>query len=310
MQDIVTLTMNPSLDLATEVARVRPGQKLRCAPALRDPGGGGINVARAVHKLGGRALAVYPNGGAAGAQIQTLLDQEQVSQSPISIEGIVRENFLVRDQENDQNFRFVLPGPDLSEEEQQNIIDRLGQLEANFLVASGSLPGNVAVDFYARLAQRAQERQIKVVLDTSSSQAVRAACEQGVYLLRNNFHEFCELTGAEPENSAEIEELAKQMVGQGGVDVLVITLGAEGALACDSEKRIYRAKSPSVKVVNPRGAGDSFVAAFVLKLTQTQSLAQALPYAVAAGAAAQLTPGTELVRREDVERLYAEIYVP
>jgi 6-phosphofructokinase 2 len=309
MQDIVTLTMNPSLDLATEVAQVRPNQKLRCAPALRDPGGGGINVARAIHKLGGQALAVYLNGGAAGVQIQHLLDGEKVSQLQIPIEGIVRENFLVRDQESDQNFRFVLPGPNLSEEEQQNIIDKLGQLEANFLVASGSLPGNVAMDFYARLAQRVQDRQMKFVLDTSSADAVRAACEQGIYLLRSNFREFCELIGDEPKSSAELEERAKQMVDRGGVEVLIITRGSEGALLCDNKKRIYRAKSPQVKVVNPRGAGDSFVAALILKLTQTQSLSQALPYAVAAGAAAQLTPGTELARCEDVERLYAEIHV-
>jgi 6-phosphofructokinase 2 len=307
MQDIVTLTMNPSLDLATEVERVKPGQKLRCAPAQRDPGGGGINVARAVHKLGGQALAVYPNGGAAGAQIQTLLDQEQISQSPISIEGIVRENFLVRDQENDQNFRFVLPGPHLSEAEQQKIIDRIDQLEATYLVASGSLPSNVPLDFYARLAQFAQDRQIKLILDTSSSEAVRAACKQGVYLLRNNFHEFCELTGGEPENSMELEERAKQMVDQGGVEMLVITLGSDGALLCDNEKNLQRAKAPPVNVNNPRGAGDSFVAAMVLKLSQKQPPLEALRYAVAAGAAAQLTPGTQLIRHEDVERLYAQI---
>lgn len=307
MQEIVTLTMNPSLDLATEVAQVQPNQKLRCARASRDPGGGGINVARAIQKLGGQALAVYLNGGAAGAQIQTLLDNEQVSQLPIPIEGIVRENFLVRDREKDQNFRFVLPGPNLSEQEQQNILDKFRQLDAQFLIASGSLPGNVPLDFYARLAAVAQSQQVKFVLDTSSSNAVRAACKQGVYLLRSNFREFCELTGGEPENSTELEERVKQMVDQGGAEVLIITLGSEGALLCHRKKGFHRAKAPQVDVVSPRGAGDSFVAAFVIKLTQTQSLAQALRYAVAAGAAAQLTPGTELVRREDVERLHAQI---
>lgn len=306
MQDIVTLTMNPSLDLATEVEGVKPDQKLRCAPAQRDPGGGGINVARAVHKLGGQALAVYPNGGAAGAQIQILLDQEQVSQLPIPIDGVVRENFLVRDTENGHNYRFVLPGPSLSAEEQQRIVDHIAQLETDFLVVSGSLPSTMSVDFYARLAQLARKRQTKFVLDTSSSEAVQAACEQGVYLLRNNYHEFCQLTGGDPEDVSEIEERAKQMIDRGGVDILVITLGADGALLCDNEKNIQRAKSPPVEVVNPRGAGDSFVAALVLKLTQNQSFAQALRYAVAAGAAAQLTPGTELVRHDDVERLYAQ----
>jgi 6-phosphofructokinase 2 len=236
-----------------------------------------------------------------------LLDNEQVAQLSIPIEGIVRENFLVRDQQNDQNFRFVLPGPHLSEAEQQNIIDKLGQLEANYLVASGSLPDSVPSDFYARLAALAQDHQMKFVLDTSSADAVRAACQQGVYLLRSNFREFCELSGGEPENSAELEERAKRMVDQGGVEVLIVTIGSEGALLCDSEKHIERAKAPPVKVVSPRGAGDSFVAALVLKLSQKQPPAQALRYAVAAGAAAQLTPGTELIRRKDVEELHAQI---
>jgi 6-phosphofructokinase 2 len=307
MQDIVTLTMNPALDLATEVAQVKPGQKLRCAPAQRDPGGGGINVARAVHKLGGQALAVYPNGGATGAQIQTLLDLEHVSQLPIPIEGIVRENFLVRDQENNQNYRFVLPGPHLSVAEQQNIIDKLAQLDTHILVASGSLPGNVPDDFYARLAHLAQQQKLKLVLDTSSSEAIRSAYEQGVFLLRNNFHEFCELTGSEPKNSSELEERAQQMVDQGGVEMLIITMGSAGALLCDANKRLYRAKPPQVNVVNPRGAGDSFVAAFVLGLTQQKPLDQTLRYAVAAAAAAQLTPGTELVRRNDVEELQSQV---
>lgn len=306
MKSIATLTVNPSIDIATEVERLVPGQKLRCAPPRREPGGGGINVARALHKLGGRTTAVYPLGGASGELLRQLLNEQQIEQVPILIGGENRQNFLVHESANAQNYRLVLPGPELKKQEWQGLLTKLDELQADYIVASGSLPRGVPVDFYARLAERVNRTQTRLILDTSSMEAIRAAFQAGLYLLRLNFREFCKLSGGEPESTAERDQRATQLIADGGVQLLIVTLGAEGALLC-SKDGIVQAGAPAVEVVSPRGAGDSFVAAFVYKLAQERPLEEALRYAVAGGAAAQLTPGTELLRRHDVETLYEQV---
>ena len=167
MGTIVTLTMNPALDIATSTDRVIPTHKLRCSPPRYDPGGGGINVARAVHALGGDTVAIFPVGGPAGEMIHHLLDQEDVRHYPIAIAGFTRESLAVEDRQTGEQFRFSLPGPKVSEADQERCLDQLsaGAAEVDFIVASGSLPLGVREDFYARLAQLAQMLGKRFVLD-------------------------------------------------------------------------------------------------------------------------------------------------
>jgi 6-phosphofructokinase 2 len=161
----------PALDIATSTARVEPAHKLRCAPPRYDPGGGGINVARAVHALGGDAVAIFPVGGPAGAMIHHLLDQEGVRHHPIAIAGFTRESLAVEDRQTREQFRFILPGPEVSEADQERCLDQLSELaaEATYIVASGSLPLGVREDFYARVAGLAQRLGKRMVLDTSGA---------------------------------------------------------------------------------------------------------------------------------------------
>jgi 6-phosphofructokinase 2 len=92
---ILTLTMNPALDIATTTERLVPAHKLRCTPPLYDAGGGGINVARAITALGGKAVAIFPAGGAAGEMIRTLLGREKVKFHAIALAGFTRESLAV-----------------------------------------------------------------------------------------------------------------------------------------------------------------------------------------------------------------------
>ena len=107
---IATLTMNPALDLSTAADRVLPEHKLRCEQPRYHPGGGGINVARAVVRLGGDAVAVYPAGGPPGDLIDLLMEQEQVPRHVVGVPGWTRESITVREQSTGAHFRFVLPG--------------------------------------------------------------------------------------------------------------------------------------------------------------------------------------------------------
>ena len=113
MPALITLTLNPALDLATTTDHVAPTHKLRCGPVQRFAGGGGINVARVLHRLGADVCAWALAGGAAGTQVRQLLAAEGVPTLLQPISGDTRENFSVVETTTSQEFRFVLPGPTL-----------------------------------------------------------------------------------------------------------------------------------------------------------------------------------------------------
>jgi 6-phosphofructokinase 2 len=303
----MTLTMNPAIDVSASVEYVVPDHKLRCGSPTYEPGGGGINVARAVRKLGGAALALFPAGGPAGALLGTLLDAEGVPHRTFPITGWTRENTNVTERVTRRQFRFVMPGPTLHEREWQSILEHLSATAPapGYLVASGSLPPGVPVDFYARLARLASGRGIKLVLD-ASGEPLRRALDEGVHVLKPSLREFEELTGEPGCEESRLPGLARRLVDAGRCEILILSLGPRGVFWLSSSGR-GRLVSPTVPVRSSVGAGDSMVAGVVLSLAQGRPLADAVRVGVAAGAASVMNPGTELCRAEDVERFYAEV---
>jgi len=303
MSAIVTLTMNPALDIATATERIEPSRKLRCEAPRYDPGGGGINVARAVHMLGGDALAVFPAGGASGEMIRGFLDAEGVPQAVVPVAGITRESLAVVEQCSGQQYRFLLPGPALGEHDQERCLDALAAAAqgAGFVVASGSLPPGVPDDFYARVARVAQDCDARFVLDSSGDALTHA--DGGIFLIKASLHELEHLHGATLAGNAEQEGAARAVVAAGRCEVLVVSLGAAGALLATGEG-CWRFPAARVAALSSIGAGDSMLAGMLVGLVRGWPLAEATRFGVAAGAAALLRPGTELCRREDTERLY------
>jgi 6-phosphofructokinase 2 len=306
MGTILTLTMNPALDIATSTDRVIPTHKLRCSPPRYDPGGGGINVARAVHALGGDAVAIFPVGGPAGEMIPHLLEQEGVRHHLIAIGGFTRESLAVEDRQSGEQFRFILPGPEISEADQERCLDQLSAVaaEADFIVASGSLPLGVRVDFYARVAQLAEMLGKRFVLDTSGAALKQAG--RGIYLLKPSLRELQDLVGREIGGPSEQEKAAREVIEQGRSEIIVLSLGAEGAFLATAQGCERFAAVP-VDAKSTVGAGDSMLAGVVLGLSREMPLREAVRFGVAAGAAALLGSGTELCRRSDVERLYQPV---
>ena len=306
MGTIVTLTMNPALDIATSTDRVVPTHKLRCSPPRYDPGGGGINVARAVQALGGDAVAIFPVGGPAGEMITHLLDQEGVPHHSIAIAGFTRESLAVEDRQTGEQFRFILPGPEVSERDQERCLDRLSVVaaEAAYIVASGSLPLGVRENFYARVADLAQRLGKRFVLDTSGAALKQAG--HGIYLLKPSLRELQDLVGREIGTPFEQEKAAREVIERSRSEIVVLSLGAEGALLVTVEECERFAAVP-VKARSTVGAGDSMLAGIVLGLSRALPLREAVRFGLAAGAAALLGSGTELCRRSDVERLYRPI---
>lgn len=309
MTDLLTVTPNPALDIATSTDRVMDTHKLRCTAAIIHPGGGGINVARVMQRLGGDCLALYPAGGINGLQLQQMLAQEQVRSHCIAIAGQTRESFSVHETSSGRDFRFVLPGPMLTPPEWQACLDDVSALDRfpPYLVASGSLPPGVPLDFYARLARLAKARGSRVVVDTSGP-ALAAALAEGVYLIKPSLRELRELTGQPLASEPEWCEAAQHIIRQGQAQVVALSLGEDGALLVTADQAL-RARSLPVKVASAIGAGDSFVGGLIWALSRQAGLAQAFRYGMAASAAALLTAGTALCQAADVERLQREVSI-
>ena len=298
---IITLTMNPAIDKSSEVRHVVAERKLRCRPPSFEPGGGGINVSRAIRNLGGRSLAVYPSGGAPGQLFRELLDNDGINHHSLPVKNRTRQNLVIYETDTGQQFRFGMPGPELFRNEWQACLDMIfGQPpDTGFLVASGSLPPGVPDDFYAWLAVRCREKNIRLILDTSK-QPLCSAVEKGVFLIKPNLNELDTLAGRRLQNETDRESLACSLVEQKKSQYVVVSLGAAGVLAVSTDG-VRRLRAPTVDIKSKVGAGDSAVAGITLKLAEGRPFMDAVRYGMAAGAAAVMTPGSALCRRPDTE---------
>lgn len=309
MSDIVTLTVNPAIDIFVNVERVEPTHKLRCSPPRRDPGGGGINVARAAHRLGSDVTAIYPTGGAIGKLLHKLVEREGIASvvTPSHVE--TRENFTAYERASGEQFRFVLPGVALHRAEWEAILDKLSSLPAppRYVVASGSVPPGVPENFFAQAVRRAKALGARTAVDTSGL-ALKAALEEGVTLIKPNLVELTEFVSAPLDSEAERLAACRALASGGGAEIVALTLGDNGALLVTA-RQAWRAQAPPIEVASTVGAGDSFLGGLVASLAGGAGLAQAFRMAVAAGTAAALTPGNELCREEDVRRLLPEIRI-
>ncbi|HWV57614.1 MAG TPA: 1-phosphofructokinase family hexose kinase [Longimicrobiales bacterium] len=310
MDTILTLTLNAAIDLGTSVDLVIPERKLRCALPRRDPGGGGINVARVAHRLGVDVCALYLAGGFTGDRVQRMLEEEGVPQRRIPIGGTTRENVIVWENSSGQLYRFGMPGPQVTREEWVRCLLEVESYEPapTYLVASGSVPPGVPADFYARLAEIARDRNARLIVDTSG-EALAEALRVGVFLVKPNMREFEELAGRQLADEYAQKAAACKLIDDGAAEVVVVSLGAAGALLAVASDAHY-VRSPIVRQRSRVGAGDSMVGGIVTGLVRGMAIEDAVRYGVAAGAAAVMTDGTELCHPHDVEHLYEEISGP
>ena len=306
---ILTVTPNPALDVSTSTQVVESEHKLRCSATRLDPGGGGVNVSRVVRNLGGRSLAVYAIGGPTGEAYRNLLEREGVAGLAVRIAESTRESFTVDETSTGRQFRFVLQGPAFTEAEGCALFDAVrGELPGpGLVVASGSLPPGVPDDFYARLARLSREHGARCVVDTSGD-ALRAALDEGVYLIKPSKRELGELVGDPIDDDAELIEASRELVGAGKCEIVALSLGGDGAIVVSADQAL-RLPTPKVDVRSTVGAGDSFLAAFLLRIAQGRDLGEALRAGVAAGSATAALPATALVGADDLARL-AEGLVP
>lgn len=307
MTRIVTLTLNPSLDKSTAVDTVASEIKLRCDAPKVDPGGGGVNVSRAVHKLGGTSVAVFSVGGCNGEALVRLLAAEGLQTRGVPVSSETRESFVVFERSTTLQYRFGMPGAPLQPAEWAALIDAAFEQQPDYLVASGSVPPGVPDDIYAQIAQHARASGVRLIVDTSGA-ALAALSGAQVYLLKPNLNELEILTGETFTGEDQMLAAARRLIAQKMAEVLVLSLGAAGAVLVTAEGHVEM-KPPVVPIQSKVGAGDSMVGGIVWALAQGWPLREAVRYGIAAGSAAVMTPGTELCRRQDVEAIYPRVKV-
>lgn len=304
---VLTLTLNPALDMATTVAAVLPDQKLRCSEPLLDPGGGGLNVSRAIAALGGESLALVALGGLTGDRLAGLIRRESVPFLALTAPGETRESLTVTDASTGHQYRFMLPGPVWSEADQDRVflLLRASARQGAIGVISGSQPPGVPVDFPARLARSMPG--LNVVLDTSGAPLREAIANPipGLAVLRMDDEEAEACAGRKLETRAQSADFAAELVQKGVAKQVIIARGADGSVLAEAGRRLF-VKAAKVRLVSRVGAGDSFVAGYVLAVARGQDAAAALAFGAAAASAAVTTDATQLCHLADVERLLPE----
>jgi 6-phosphofructokinase 2 len=302
MPEILTVTLNPTVDMFSEAEAVRPTRKTRTMHTRLSPGGGGINVARVVATLGGDAEAVFLAGGEIGALLDRLLAEAGIPRLAIPISGQTRIGYMVREHATGLEYRFVPAGPRVHKPEFTACFHAVEKIEANYIVASGSLPEHAPDDVYVRYAELAAKRGARFVLDSSGPGLSATLGASKVFLVKSSFGELERLIGRKLSVD-EACEAAGEIVARGSAEHYAVTMGADGALFA-SAGNVLRAPAIHVRVRSAVGAGDSFLGAMLWALTEGKTPEQAFHLGLAAGAAAAMTPGTQLCRHDDIFAVY------
>ncbi|MBK8556548.1 MAG: 1-phosphofructokinase family hexose kinase [Lewinellaceae bacterium] len=302
---IVTLTLNPALDKSSSVEQLTPESKLRCSPVKTDAGGGGINVSKGIHKLGGKSTAVFPAGGATGLLLSSLLEQEGIATRALKVQGDTRENFSILETSSNLQYRFTMPGLPITVEEADACLELVAELKPDILVVSGSLPPGLPSNYYQKVAGFSKYINAKMVLDTSGV-PLRAAAHEGIFMLKPNLGELSAMAGVEKLEMNQVDDAALQVVHQGMCEVVVVSLGAQGALLATKDG-FEHIPAPMVRKTTTVGAGDSMVAGMIWAMSEGKSYKEMVQTGVACGSAATLNTGTELFFPADVHKLLSWI---
>lgn len=305
MVKIYTLTLAPSLDSATQTPQIYPEGKLRCSAPIFEPGGGGINVARAITFLGGNATALFPAGGATGEHLVALLQAEHVPVNSVESREWTRQNLHVHVDASGEQYRFVMPGATLHDDELEALQNNISQIDSgSLLVISGSLPPGVSLTQFVSLIKSAQQHGLRCIIDSSGDALAAALAIGDIELVKPNQKELSALVQRDLNQPDDVRNAAQEIVRSGKARRVVVSLGAQGALAVDAHSCV-QVVPPPIKSQSTVGAGDSMVGAMTLKLAEGASLEEMVRYGVAAGSAATINQGTRLCSRENTQKIYS-----
>lgn len=304
---ILTITLNPSVDKSSSVENIISEKKLRCNSPKYEAGGGGVNVSRALKRLGISSDTFFTSGGRTGRLLEELLQAEQLDLVPFHIAEETRENFTVLDTSNNKQYRFGFPGELLTQDEQNEILNSVKVVNPfpDFVVISGSLPAETDPNFMKQLVNTCKSMGSKVVIDTSG-EALKTAVEEGVFLLKPNIGELAVLVGKDKQEEGDVDKAAQLIISQGKAEIVVVSLGSRGAILFSAAEKI-QIVAPDVEEKSTVGAGDSMVAGMVSVLAKGGDYKEVLSMGIACGSATTMAEGTGLFTKENAMRLLNRI---
>ena len=290
---ITTITLNPAVDKTVKINSFEAGSVNRVADMRFDAGGKGINVSKVIASLGGSSRATGILGGSAGIFIKEYLDSAAIENNFVFVKGETRTNLKIVDAIGQQNTDINEPGPEVQAED----LDRVKKViqdslsEDSIVVYSGSVPAGISKDIYKELILMAKEKGAKTILD-ADGELLKYGLEAGPYLVKPNIHELERLFGFKIETIDEAINLSKDVMDRFGIEMMVVSLGAEGALFIN-KGTVILAEGIKVAAISTVGAGDSMVAALAYSMDKGYSLEDTVRLAVAAGTANVMTSGTQ-----------------
>jgi 6-phosphofructokinase 2 len=302
---VLTITLNPCIDKSSKTEKFKPEAKLRCTEVVHEPGGGGINVSKALQKLDTVSIALFPAGGHNGDMLQTLLRKEKITFHAVDTKVETRENWIVVEESSGEQYRFTFPGQEVEHAAIENLVDTIRSFSPSFVVASGSLPPGLPDYFYGLIVKTAHAVGAKCIIDTSGP-ALQAIQGKNAFLIKPNINELCKMINVEKLDLHEVDDAARQAVKDGFAEVIVVSMGGDGAWLVSKDQK-HLVKAPKVEMRSTVGAGDSMVAGITYMLQKGRSLEAAIQFGVACGSAATMSEGSQLFKKEDALMLYDKI---
>lgn len=299
---IITLTVNPALDKSAKVDGLVHSQKLKCHSIQHQPGGG-INISRVLKRLGSETTCILTSGGDTGKYLTDLLIKETIQPKIIPVKAWTRENLSVVDTQSNLQYRFGMPGNELSKTELESIKNLLKEVVSpqDILVISGSLSAKMPLDYYTQAIKLFADKNVKIVIDTSG-QALVEALKENVYLIKPNQRELAQLAGKEFMYTAEQEAFAMELVKLKKAQYVAVSLGVRGTFLASSDGVFYKT-TPSVMVKSTIGAGDSMVAGLLYGIQNGFPPEKMLKWGVACGVATTMSEGTGLATKENIDQV-------
>jgi 6-phosphofructokinase 2 len=300
---ILTVTPSPTIDISVEVDHLERDHKLPAQLSTFQPGGGGVNVSRVLHRLGVPTAAVVAVGGTPGDVVTSRLAEAGVDVIPVPIAASTRWVELLQERSTGAEYRLVTNTPTLTTDEWRGIVAAVEARvdEATYLVLSGGVPPSLPPDFVHELARVAAAADVPFVVDTSGP-SLAAAIETKPHLVKPSHNELAALMGVAPEELDHVDA-ARQLLER-GAGTVVVSLGPDGAFVAAADVAAH-VSTPAIDLVSTVGAGDTMLAGLIVGLSEGRSMLDATRHGVAHGTATCLTPGGEPALPGDVERLEA-----
>jgi len=305
---ITTITLNPAVDKTVYVTKLSPNDTNRVTKVEVDAGGKGINCSRMIARLGGQSTAVAFLGGKTGEFIRVVLEKDGISVDSVNTSKPTRSCLCIEETSGLPPTTFNERGGPIEHSELVALFEKAKNRarESSFVVLGGSVPLGVNPDIYKVLVQIAITSGAKAILD-ADGEPLAEGIKSRPFMIKPNLEEAERLLGKTLDSKADVARAALT-IAEGGIELVVISLGKQGLIAC-YEGMIYDVVPPAVKAISTIGSGDSLIAGIAYGLENGLGIEDCLKLGCAAGAATALSTGADIGEKSDVDKLVSQVTI-